>query len=134
MTVGYSSSFLNSALGALGNGASAGTTFTAYAGNYSQIHTADPGASGTTAVSAGDNTRKATGLAAASGGSRALTGTNPVWTNGGTSETISHLSLHTASSAGTFVGSGALAASKAWASTDTLTLTSLTVSVTPVAA
>lgn len=134
MTVGFASSTANSWLGVLGNGASAGTTYTALAGNYGQLHTADPGAAGTTSISVGSTTRVAVGLAAASAGARALTGTAPVWTNGGTSETISHISLWSASTAGTFVLSGALTASKAWASTDTLTLSSLSISITPIAA
>ncbi len=99
-----------------------------------KLHTADPGASGATAAAAGDTTRKQATMGAASGGSKAATGSVGPWTNGGTSETVSHISLWSASTAGTFNGSGALSASQAWASTNTLTLTALTVSVTPVAA
>ena len=134
MARGFAAGTANSWLGVLGNGASAGTTYTGIAGNYGQLHTGDPGAAGTANVSVGSTTRPAVGLAAASGGSRALTGTNPSWTNGGTSETISDLTLWSASTSGTFVLSGALTASKAWASTDTLTLTSLTIALTPIAA
>lgn len=134
MTYGFAAGTLNSWLGVLGNGASAGTTYTGLAANYAQLHTGDPGAAGTANVSAGSTTRVACGLAAASGGSRSLTGTNPSWTNGGTSETIAGVSLWTATSAGTFVLSAQLSASKTWASSDTLTLSSLTISITPVAA
>jgi hypothetical protein len=63
-----------------------------------------------------------------------MNGTLPVWTNGGTSETISHISLWDAISAGNFVLSGALTTPQAWASGNTFTLSSLTVSLAPVAA
>jgi hypothetical protein len=135
VTVGFASSYLNSCLDVIGNGSSsAGTTFTGLAGSYIKLHTGDPGSAGANNAAAGSTTRVAQGFAAASAGSKAGNGTAPVWTNGGTSETISHISLWTASSAGTFVLSGALSASKAWASTDTLTLTSITIAFTPVAA
>jgi hypothetical protein len=96
-----------------------------------KIHTGDPGASGTSNVSVGDNTGKAITYAAASGGSKLMNGTDPVWTNGGTSETLTHVSVY---KAGTFKASIALTASKAWASTDTFTLTDLSVALTPIAA
>lgn len=135
MTIGFSgTNFLNAALNTLGNGASAGTTFTAFAGSYIKLHTGDPGAAGAGNAAVGSTTRVAQGFAAASGGSKAGNGTAPVWTNGGTGETISHISLWDASTAGNFILSGALGASQAWASTNTLTLTAITVSFTPVAA
>ena len=99
-----------------------------------KLHTADPGAAGTTAAAAGDTTRKQATMAAASGGSKAMTGTAGPWTNGGTSETLTHLSLWTASTAGTFNGSVALTASQAWANTNTFTLTSLSIAITTIAA
>lgn len=100
-----------------------------------RLHTADPGAAGTTAGSAGTGTtRMQATMAAASGGSKAMTGTAGPWTNGGTSETLSHISLWTASTAGTFNGSAALSASQAWVSTNTFTLSSLSIAITPIAA
>jgi hypothetical protein len=99
-----------------------------------KLHTADPGASGATAAAAGDTSRKQATMAAAAGGSKAASASVGPWTNAGTSETVSHISLWTASTAGTFNASGVLAASQAWVSTNTLTLTALTVSVTPIAA
>lgn len=101
---------------------------------YVKLHTADPGASGATAAAAGDTTRKQATMAAASGGSKAASASVGPWTNGGTSETISHISLWTAAAAGTFNGSAALTASQAWVSTNTLTLTSLSIAITPIAA
>jgi|SRR5690349_950175 len=135
MTVGFSAANLaNKWLDVLGSGGSAGTTFTALAGSYIKLHTADPGSAGATAAAAGSTTRVAATFAAASAGSKAMNGTNPSWTNGGTSETLSHISLWDASSAGNFILSGALSSSQAWASGNTFTLTSLTVALTPIAA
>lgn len=99
-----------------------------------KLHTADPGASGATAAAAGDTTRKQATMASASGGSKAQSANTGPWTNGGTSETLSHISLWSASSAGTFNGSAALSASQAWVNTNTFTLTSLSIAVTPIAA
>jgi hypothetical protein len=115
-------------------GGGVGTTFTAAATLFAGVHTGDPGASGTANVSAGSTTRLSITMAAAASGSQALSSTPPVWTNGGTSETLSHISVHSASSAGTFYYSAALTTPQAWASGNTFTLTSLTVSLTPLAA
>src|SRR3954467_13803426 len=113
---------------------SAGAAFGPVAGTFVQLHTANPGAAGTTAVSAGSATRIAATFAASSGGSAlALSGSVGPWTNGGTSETITDIAVWTASSAGTFLFSVALTASKAWASADTFTLASLGVSLSPAA-
>ena len=70
---------------------------------YVRLHTGDPGVSGATAGSAGSSTRVQATMAAASGGSKAMTSMASTWTNGGTSETISHIALWTAAAAGTFV-------------------------------
>ena len=132
MTVGFgATSVLNKWLDVIRTG---GATFTATTNVYIQIHTGDPGAAGTSNVSAGSTTRAVVNHNAPSAGSMTITGTNPAYTNGGTSETITHISAWTASSGGTFLYSGALSASKAWSSGDTLTVTTLTVSVTPAAA
>ena len=99
-----------------------------------KLHTADPGAAGATAAAVGDATRKQATMNTASAGSKAMTGSAGPWTNGGTSETISHISFWSASSAGTFNASAALSGSQAWASTNTFTLTALSISITPIAA
>jgi hypothetical protein len=111
-----------------------GTAFTAPAGTYVKLHTGDPGASGTANAAAGDTTRKQVTWAAASGGSKGMTSMSGVWTNGGTSETVSHISLWDASTAGNFLDSIALTASKAWASGDTITLGSLSLALSSIAA
>lgn len=124
MTVGLAASVVNGWLD--------GTFDTATC--WVKLHTADPGASGATGAAVGDATRKQATMAAASGGSKAASASVGPWTNGGTSETLSHISLWSASSAGTFNGSGALSASQAWASTNTFTLTALSIAITPIAA
>lgn len=124
MTVGFTAAVINGWLD--------GTFATASC--YVKLHTGDPGSAGTTAAAAGDTTRKQATMAVASAGSKAMSSMSGSWTNGGTSETISHISLWTASTAGTFNASAALSASKAWASGDTLSLSTLTISVSPVAA
>jgi hypothetical protein len=99
-----------------------------------KLHTADPGAAGATAAAAGDTTRKQATMASATGGSKAMTGTAGPWTNVSTTETLTHISLWTLVSAGTFQGSAALTASQAWVNTNTFTLTSLSIAITPIAA
>jgi hypothetical protein len=114
-----------------------GTAFTAPAATWIELHTADPGAAGTTAVSVGSTTRlqlTAANFNAASGGSKAMAAAIGPWTNGGTSETISHIAVFSASSAGTFYWSAALTASQAWASGNTFTLNTLTFAMAPLAA
>jgi hypothetical protein len=114
-----------------------GTAFTAPAATWVELHTADPGASGTTAVSVGSTTRlqaTAANWNAAASGSKAISAPIGPWTNGGTSETISHLAIFSASSAGTFYWSVALTTPQAWASGNTFTLNTLTFAFTPLAA
>lgn len=130
MTVGLSSANLaNKWLDMLG-----ATAFTAPALVALKLHTADPGASGATAAAAGDTTRKTVTFAAASAGSKAMSSMSGSWTNGGTSETITHISAWDSTSAGNFLYSGALSASQAWVSTNTLSITSHSVAFTPIAA
>lgn len=111
----------------------AGTAFSAPATVYVQLHTGDPGAVGTTAASA-ETTRAAVSWNAASAGSKAMSGTLEwaAWSAG--TETISHISIWDATSAGNFLWSGALSSSKTVNDTDTLQITSLSVSLSPLAA
>lgn len=129
MTVGLSTvNVANAMLNGLRN-----TSF-AVSSTYVQIHTADPGASGTTAISVGSTTRPAIAFAAASAGAIALTGTQPDWTNGGATETITHISLWSLATGGNFLWSAQLGTSKAWGNGDTLTLTTCGLSLAPLAA
>lgn len=123
MADAYSTTFANGQLNVL-----AGTAPTTYSTVFVELHTAAPGSAGTTAVSAGSTTRASATFGSASAGSISLS-TQPTWTNGGTTETITDIAVWSASTAGTFLFSAALSSSKAWASGDTLQLSSLTVSL-----
>lgn len=105
--------------------------FTAPAATYIKLHTADPGAAGATAPSA-VTTRALATFSAASGGAIALSN-SPSFSMTAT-ETISHISVWDASTAGNFLWSAALTTSKSVVNTDTLTFTTLGVSLTPLAA
>lgn len=108
---------------------------TAPAGNFAKLHTADPGAAGTTAASS-VTTRPAMTFSAASAGSCALAATFPSWASwAGTSpETITHFSVWDASTAGTFLYSLALTTSRTVQTGDTLTWSSGSVALSPIAA
>jgi len=121
-----------------------GTAFTAPTNTYSQLHTADPGAAGTTSPCSGASsagTRKVLSWAAASAGSKAIQATLPSWTawDGG-SVTISHLSQWDAAGAGNpasggnYMFSAALSSGKPITNGDTFNLTSMSVALTPLAA
>ena len=107
---------------------------TAPAGNFVKLHTADPGSVGATAPSS-VTTRPAVTFNAASAGAVAASNT-PTWASwAGTSpETVTHISVWDANSAGNFLYSVALTASKVVQTGDTLTLASLSVSLAPIAA
>lgn len=126
MALGAAASHANAIINVL-----RGTTYTGLAGLFLQLHTGDPGAAGTANVSA-VTTRNALTLAAPSGGSSALSSLAAY--NMTATETISHFTLWTASTAGTFIGSGQLAAAKPVNNGDTLTFNSFTASITPIAA
>ena len=98
---------------------------------YGELHTADPGAAGTTAV-ANSSTRQLFTFSAAASGAIALSG-SPAFT-GTATETITHIAFFSASTAGTFLWSATLTASKLINSGDTLTFTSAGISITPLAA
>jgi hypothetical protein len=111
-----------------------GTTFTGITNVYVKLHTADPGSAGATAAAAGSTTRVAITWAAASSGAIAMNGTAPSWTNGGTTETLTHISFWDATSAGNFLGSAVLTSSQAWASGNVFALSSQGWAITPLAA
>jgi NADPH-dependent curcumin reductase CurA len=112
-----------------------GTTFTGAAGSFVELHTADPGASGTTAVSSvttqavGDVVRRV-------GRVEEHVGHRVVDVVGGhvSPETVTDIADFSASSAGTFYFSVQLTASKTVQTGDTLTLNTLSVSLSPLAA
>lgn len=111
-----------------------GTNATAPTALYIKLHTADPGSAGATAAAAGSTTRVVVTEAAPSGSAIAMTGTAPSWTNGGTSETLSHISIWDASTSGNFLASAALSSTQAWVSGNVFTLSTLGISISPTAA
>lgn len=110
------------------------TAFTAPTNTYVKLHTGDPGAAGATAASA-NATRVVLAWGAASAGSKSIVATLPSWASWAAgAETISHISVWDALTVGNFLFSGALTVAKPVANGDTLNLTSLSVSFTPIAA
>lgn len=131
MTVGLSSANLaNAWLNML-----SATPFTAPATTAVKLHIGDPGAAGAGNVSS-VTTRPALTWSAASAGSKAITATLPSWASwAGTSpETVTHMSVWDSTTAGNFLYSFALTASKTVTTGDTLNLTSHSISFTPIAA
>lgn len=114
-----------------------GTTFTAPTTTAAKLHTnaGDPGAAGTSNASS-VTTRPALTWAAASGGSKAITTTLPAWTNwaGTNGEVVAHVSVWDSTTAGNFLYSFTLTASKTMNTGDTLTLASHSISLSPLAA
>jgi hypothetical protein len=130
MTVGIAAAVANGWLDALGNA----TNYTAPTAFYVKLHTGDPGSAGTSNA-ATETTRQQASFGAASGGVIA-TDADLTWEDVSTTETYSHVSFWTASTAGTFLGSDDLAASKAVTAGDTFTIAAgdLTVTISTLAA
>lgn len=87
---------------------------------YLSLHTADPGATGASEVTGGSYARNAIALDAAA--AKATANTDAESFTGMPAATVSHVGLWTASSAGTFIGGGALNASQAVPSGGTFTI------------
>ena len=105
--------------------------FTAPAGTFIKLHTADPGAAGATAPSV-VTTRVAATFSAAASGAIALSNA-PAFSMTAT-ETISHISVWDAVTVGNLLWTAALTTPRAMLNGDTLTFVTLTVSFTPLAA
>lgn len=108
MAVGLASAFSNSILDGIGNNTDPSNL--PVATPFLKLHTGDPGSAGTSNA-AGNTTRKSVSFGAASGGVMSNDAAIS-WTTGEvtTSEDYTHWSLWTASSGGTFIGSGTLTA------------------------
>lgn len=130
MTVGlHAANLANEWLDMLANSA-----FAEKANTYVKLHTGDPGSAGTSNASA-NTTRVVISWSAASGGSKAITTTLPAWTSWASgSETISHISIWDNLTAGNFLYSVTLTASRAVVNGDSLTLASHSIAFTPIAA
>jgi len=112
-----------------------GTSFTGVGATYVQLHTGEPGASGTSNVSS-VTTRPAITWGTVSAGSIAAVSTFPSWASwaGTNNEVETNISIWSASTSGTFLFSVLLTASKTVGTGDTLTLSSLSLGLTPIAA
>lgn len=112
-----------------------GTAFSAPATTFVQLHTGEPGAAGTSNVSS-VTTRPAITWAAASAGAKAITTTLPAWSNwaGTNGEVVTNISVWDAASAGNFLFSVLLTLAKTINTGDTATLSSMSVTFTPIAA
>jgi hypothetical protein len=130
MAVGIAAGVANGWLDALGNA----SNYTAPTAFWVKLHLGDPGSAGTSNPAA-ETDRQQASFGAASGGV-ITSDADLTWTNVSNTETYSHISFWTASSAGTFLGSDDLAASKAVTAGDTFTIPSgsLTVTITILAA
>jgi hypothetical protein len=117
MALGLSSTVANALLDALGNA----TNYTAPTAVWIKLHTADPGAAGTSNA-ATETTRKQASFAAASGGSMA-TDAAISWTNIAGSQDATHFSAWDASTSGNFLFSGTITAN-AYTAGDTYTVAS----------
>ena len=125
MTVGKAAATANAYLNVY-----RGTTYTGITA-YLKLHTGDPGASAAANASA-VTTRNAVTFTAASAGSMALSSVGTFAMTA--SETITHFSLWDAAAAGNFLESGAWTSSVAVINGSTLSVSTLTLAFTPVAA
>jgi hypothetical protein len=99
-----------------------------------KLHTADPGASGTTAAASNTTRQEGTFSAAANGS--ITTSAACTWTSVSATETYSHVSFWDASTAGNFLGSDALETARGVTAGDTFEIPAgdLDISLTPIAA
>jgi len=123
MAVGLSAYSANKVLDIIGNAGS----WSGITDCYIKLHTADPGAAGTTSA-ATETTRKAVSFGASSGGVM-TSNADVTWTSIAGSQDASHFSLWDDVSAGNFLGSGVITAA-AYTAGDTFTLTSGNISLT----
>lgn len=131
MTVGFSSANIATPLL---NAVARATNWTAPVANYAKLYVGDPGATGAANAAAGSTTRVVMTWAAPSGNAVALAATFPVWTNGGTTETLTHIGVFDAIAAGNFLYSIVLTSSQPWVLGNTFTLTSASITASPIAA
>jgi len=130
MTTGLASGVADSILNALCKNAA----WTQPAAFWVKLHTADPGSAGATA--AATNATRAQGTFSSSSGGAITTSSDCTWTSVSTTETYSHVSFWSSSSAGTFLGSDALETARGVTAGDNFTILAgdIDLSLTPIAA
>jgi hypothetical protein len=116
MATGLKASVANSLLDALFRA----TNYTAPTAIWLKLHLGDPGAAGTSNA-ATETTRQQAAFSAASAGA-ITTSADLTWTNVSTTETITHWSAWDDETAGNFICSDDLAASKALTAGDTFSI------------
>lgn len=116
MADGASVTVVDAFLAALLNG----TAFTNYGGLYVQLHTGAPGSAGTANI-AGESTRMAAGAFSTPSAGSSSNLAAVTWTSVSTSETYTNISLWSAATGGTFIGSGTITANAVVAG-DTFTI------------
>jgi hypothetical protein len=127
VTVGITATEANAILEAIYGG----SAYSGFADTYLQLHTGDPGAAGTSNASA-ETERKSITPGSPSGGSMVCSEAEwSAWDAG--AETISHVSVWSASTSGTYIRSIALTAGKALTNGDTIGIT-VTFTLGPIAA
>ena len=102
------------------------TNYTAPTAIYVSLHSSDPGATGAGEITAGENAyaRQAATTAFGDASDKAVDSTPDLtWTNM-PSVTVSHVGIWTAETSGTYLGGGALAASKTVGAGDTFKIAS----------
>jgi hypothetical protein len=119
MALGLASATANSVLDALFNQ----TNYTAPTAIWMKLHTAAPGAAGTTAAATETTRKDVTAAFPAASGGTVTSNVAVTWTSVAGSETYTHFSIWTASTAGTFLWSGTITANAVTAG-DTFTLAS----------
>jgi hypothetical protein len=131
MAVGPSAAVANAILNAYWNA----TNITAPTAVWIELHTADPGASGTTAVALNTTRKDITAVMAAASGGAVTSDTLVSWTNVSDTEDYTHWATFSASSAGTFYWSGTITANAVTAGdTFNLNVGDIDITLTPVAA
>lgn len=131
MTAGWNPTFVNGILDSVFSAAA----FTAPAGSFIQLHTGDPGAAGTSNISS-FTTRTSLTWSSAAGGSKIISASVTItasW-SGTNGEILTHISLWSAVTAGTFIVSDLLLSPVTMVTGQPLTLPNLTAPWSPLAA
>lgn len=119
LTVSHGGAFTTYAANALLDHFLGTTSFTAPGGLFLKLHTGDPGVDAANNA-AGETTRQATGAMSAASGGSSSNNTAITFTNLSTTETLTHVSLWDAATAGNSCLYGALGASKSVTAGDNL--------------